>query len=342
MHHQVVDLSGYLDFLAIWALLARGEPINLTDIPDDWSRSPDRFFSDYYLNTKQSTEIPAPPPPPPGWHVLPTLPATESSPAPASPGIDTKWKFTNDAVERLKKDFSPSAGSKDLWVSSGDALAALIWGAITRARNASNTPPSRAFGDPQGGSISERQTDSEVLAMAADGRTKFPEKQEKDKDKNMKYFGNLNFLPSITASRTDLLSPTAESASRVAFAIRNALTRQLSPEAILHKLAFFEDPRNSKPLGRIGWTADVVMTNWCKFDFHGARYDFGWGKPFLVTTATGSKGAYPPGYVVLMREGSEGAQDCVAMVTVERQALGDLKEDLLLNKYAELVEEDAS
>lgn len=45
-------------------------------------------------------------------------------------------------MERLKGDFSPSASSKehksDLWISSGDALAALLCGAVTRVRKNAN------------------------------------------------------------------------------------------------------------------------------------------------------------------------------------------------------------
>jgi hypothetical protein len=313
MHHQVVDLSGYLDFLEVWAQLARGETIDFTKMPDDWSHTPGRFFSG--LNRKSTV-----PTPPPGFKVLPAPPT--GSP-PFSPAEITRWKFTKSAVERLKNDFSPSGSSKELWISSGDALAALSWGAITRARNNKNVAIFQAFG----GSSLESQT--ETIAMAADGRDRSPQGNMLGR----RYFGNFNILPSITVSRSDLLSLTCESASRVALEIRNALKLQLSPEAIADKIIFMEDPQNTKPPGRIAWTADVALTNWCQFDLQGPKFDFGWGKPFCATA--GSGGIFPPGYVMLMQEKSSG--DVFVMMTVEQEGADGLKADSLLNKYAILV-----
>jgi hypothetical protein len=195
--------------------------------------------------------------------VLPA-PATGPPPFLLAPSEISRWKFTKSSMERLKSDFSPSASSKehksDLWISSGDALAALLCGVITRARKNANVARL------QGRSSLESQT--ETIAMAADGRDRSPQG-------NMsggRYFGNFNPLWSAAVSRSDLLSPTCRSASRVALAIRNALNLQLSPEAIAYKISFFEAPQNTKPPGRIVWSADVILTNWCRFDLQGPVY----------------------------------------------------------------------
>eukprot|EP01126_Amoeba_proteus_P001860 TRINITY_DN10580_c0_g1_i2.p1 TRINITY_DN10580_c0_g1~~TRINITY_DN10580_c0_g1_i2.p1 ORF type:complete len:471 (-),score=86.20 TRINITY_DN10580_c0_g1_i2:418-1830(-) len=314
IHHQVVDLSGYLDFLEVWAELARGETINLSKIPADWTRTPGRFFP-CRVNTKSTS--------PPGFKVLPVPPTEGPS---FSPAAVTRWKFTKNAVERLKSDFSPSTYSleehnqADLWISSGDALATLSWGVITRARKSANLPRSEVFG----GSSLESQT--ETLAMAADGRDRSPQGNML----NRQYFGNFNVLPIITVPRSDLLSLTFSSSSRVALQIRNALKVQLSSEAITEKISFMEDLKNVKPPGHIAWTADVVLTNWCRFDLQGTKFDFGWGKPFYATA--GSGGLFPPGYVMLMQDKSSG--DVFVMMTVEREGVDHLKADALLNKYA--------
>lgn len=319
MHHQVVDLRGYLDFLEVWAEIARGETIDFTKIPDDWSRTPGRFFSG--LSRKSTV-----PTPPQGFKVLPALPTEGPS---FSPADITRWKFTKNAVERLKNDFSPSNFSSnehnksDLWISSGDALAALSWGVITRARKNANLPRSEVFG----GTSSESQT--ETIAMAADGRDRSPQGNMV----NRQYFGNFNILPIITVPRSDLLSLTCEAASHVALDIRNALKLQLSPEAIAEKISFMEDSQNTKPPGHIAWTADVALTNWCRFDLQSSKFDFGWGKPFYATA--GSGGLFPPGYVVLMQDKSSG--DVFVMITVEQEGVDLLKTDSLLNKYATLV-----
>ncbi|KAF9350229.1 hypothetical protein BGX26_011557 [Mortierella sp. AD094] len=319
MHHQVTDLRGFLDFLELWAQLARGETIDFTTIPDDWSHNPGRFFPGLIKESTLTT-----PPPPRPFTVLP-VPATGPPPFLLAPSEISRWKFTKSAMERLKSDFSPSASSKenksDVWISSGDALAALICGVITRARENANVARL------EGRSSVESQT--EDIVMAADGRDRSPQGTMS----RGQYFGNFNPLVSATVSRSDLLSLTCESASRVALAFRNALNHQLSPEAIAYKISFFEDPRNTKPPGRIAWSADVILTNWCRFDLQGPKLDFGWGKPFCATSGGG--GTYPPGYCIMTQEKDSG--DIFIMMTVEQEGADGLKADSLLNKYATLV-----
>ncbi|KAF9095186.1 hypothetical protein BGX27_001318 [Mortierella sp. AM989] len=322
LHHQVADLRGFLDFLELWAQLARGETVDFTKIPDDWSHNPGRFFPGLM---RESTASTPPPPPPPPFALLPT-PATEPLPFILAPSEISIWKFSKSSMERLKSDFSPSASSNEhnksnQWISSGDALAALVSGVITRARKNANVARL------QGRSDLESQT--ERIAMAADGRDRSPQG-------NMtggRYFGNFNPLWSATVSRSDLLSLTCESASRVALAIRNDLNLQLSPEAIANKISFFQDPQNAQPPGRIEWSADVILTNWCRFDLRGPKLDFGWGKPFSATP--GSNGILPPGYCMMTQEKDSG--DIFALMTVEREGADELKSDSLLNKYGELV-----
>ncbi|KAI7817751.1 transferase [Gamsiella multidivaricata] len=317
IHHQVADLRGFLDFLELWAQLARGEAVDFTKIPDDWSHNPGRFFPGLI---SEST-VPTSPPPP--FMVLPA-PATGPPPFLLAPSEITRWKFTKSSMERLKSDFSPSASASasskehksDLWISSGDALAALLCGVITRARNNANVARL------QGRSSLESQT--EEIAMAANGRDRSP------LDMSGRYFGNFNTLWSATVSRADLSSPICESGSRVALAIRNALNLQLSPEAIAYKISFFEAPQNTQPPGRIDWFADIILTNWCQFDLQGPKLDFGWGKPFCATAGGGS--VYPPGYCMMTQEKDSG--DVFVMMTVEKEGADGLKADSLLNKYA--------
>ncbi|CAF2238898.1 unnamed protein product [Rotaria magnacalcarata] len=317
IHHQVTDLRGFLDFLEVWAQLARAETIDFTKIPEDWSHTPGRFFSGLI----QKSTVPTPPP---GFMVVPA-PSPGPPPFLLAPSEVTRWKLTRSALERLKNDLSPSVSSKehepDLWISTGDALAALFGGVITRARENANVARL------QGRSSLESQI--ETFAMAADGRDRAPQGNMSDG----RYFGNFNPLFNAAVSRSDLLSLTCESASRVALVVRNAVNVQLSPEAIAHKISFMEVSQNTKPPGCIDWTADVIMTNWCRFDLQGPKLDFGWGKPFYATAGGGT--TYPPGYIMLMQEKSSG--DVLVTVSVEREGANGVKADSLLNKYAELV-----
>ncbi|KAG0006519.1 hypothetical protein BGZ80_005234 [Entomortierella chlamydospora] len=212
-------------------------------------------------------------------------------------------------MERLKSDFSPSASSNeyksDLWISSGDALATLICGAITRARESGNVARL------EGRSSVESQT--EYIMMAADGRDRAPQGNMS----NGQYFGNFNPLWT----------------SRIALAFRKALSLDLTPQVIADKISFLEDPRNTKPHGRIGFSADIILTNWCRFDLQGPKLDFGWGKPFRSTDGGGS--IFPPGYSIMTQEKDSG--DVFVMMTVELGGAEALQADLLLNNYATLV-----
>ncbi|KAF9585979.1 hypothetical protein BGW38_010710 [Lunasporangiospora selenospora] len=314
INHQFVDLGSFLDFLELWASIARGEPIDFSKIPTDWTRTPGRFFP--------------PPQPVEAWteHTFP--PPFKVLPEPVSgpplflmvPAAVSTFKFTKASMEQLRSDFSPAKDSEahkaGLWISSGDALASLLCGAITRARG-------DTVARLDGRSSFESQT--EGIAMAADGRVRASDSTMQ----NGQYFGNFNTLWGVTVSRLDLLSHSCESASRVALAIRDGLNHQLTTEAIAHKIAFFEDPRNTEPAGRISWAADLILTNWCRFDLQGPKLDLGWGKPFTATS--GSGGAFPPGYCLMTQVKDTG--DTFALITVEKDAADMLWSDSLLTKY---------
>lgn len=228
-------------------------------------------------------------------------------------------------MSKLKKDMTASFSTPTQWISSGDAVAALAAVAITRARKASNLPRLQCFG---GGSSANSPNDR--IAMAADGRSRAPDGAML----NRQYFGNFNALPIISVPRVDLESPSLESCARVALSLRQGLQEQLSPQALAHKTAFFEEPKHKHPEGRVAWRSDVTMTNWSGFDLEGPEFGLGWGSPFLTTD--GSVGsAYPPGYVLFQRDG--GTKGLLAMITVEEQAVAGLETDRFLREHGTLV-----
>ncbi|KAK4517676.1 uncharacterized protein ATC70_001017 [Mucor velutinosus] len=310
--HQVTDLRGTLDFLELWALIHRGEPIDFNHIPDDWTHTPGRFFQG--LTTTSATKTPSP-------FFLLDKPALGPPAYLSVPSVVTFWKFTSSDMKRLKEDLSPSDPTS--WISSGDALASLVCGVITRAREHASVP--RLEGR------SSEEEPHEQVAMAADGRDRAP----KNDMAGGHYFGNFNPLWNATISRSGLLDASPASASRVALAIRTALTKELSPEAIGYKISFFEDPNNQQPPGRISWSADLILTNWCKNDIKGPKLDFGWGKPFHATSGRG--GSLPPGYCLMTHD--YGTGDTTVLMTIEEKGVDELKSDSLLNQYATQITE---
>eukprot|EP01133_Synstelium_polycarpum_P019348 gene19348-23166_t len=301
------DLRGFLDFLELWAQLARKEPVDYKATPNDWSRTPGRFFPGL---------VKEPIIPPPPFKLL-DVPPTGPPAYLLVPSIITRWTLSPSSVEQLKRDFSTTTtGQDNQWISSGDALVVLICGSITRARSAGNIP--RLVGR------STLDSQQEVVAMAADGRIRAPQG-------NMvggQYFGNFNNLWSAPVSRSDLLTPTVEASSRIALQIRNGINQHLSPQAVANRVEFFETNRSAL----ISWSADIILTNWCMFDLKGPKLDFGFGKPFNATS--GGETAYPPGYSILTHDKDSGNYHL--MVTVESSGADALRSDPLLSKYSTL------
>ena len=312
IHHLVTDLRGTLDFIELWATIARGDPIDFARIPENWDHTPSRFFPGLIKHSADSISPPLPP------FIVAATPVTAIAATFSAPAAASTWKFTKNELEQLKRDFSPK--DSEAWISSGDALSALITGAITRARSEANIPRL------EGRSSLESQV--ERVAMAADGRYRTPQPNMA----NGQYFGNFNNLWCADISRADLLSASLEAGARVASAIRKGLDDALSAASVAKRIAFMEDEEYSSPSGRVTWEADVILTNWCRFDLQGPSFDLGWGKPFHATPGTG--GVVPPGYSLITRGGDSG--DIVALVTVDVDGENALKADPMLNKYATL------
>ncbi|GAM17832.1 hypothetical protein SAMD00019534_010070 [Acytostelium subglobosum LB1] len=305
INHQVTDLRGFLDFLELWARISRGEPVDFGLIPDDWSRTPGRFFP----GAKMSSLPPAP-----------FTPLSQQAPPPAClmvPSVISWWRINKRSMEMLKEDFTPNTTTNGQWISSGDALATVIIGAFTRARHLGNVP--------RLGGRSSVDSQIEKVAMAADGRERAPNGAMA----NGKYFGNFNNLWSVDIAREDLLDASSAAGSRVALSIRKNLQLALTPQAIADRIAFFESHTPSL----IGWSADVILTNWCRFDLRGPLMDMGWGRPFEATS--GAVTLYPPGYSIMMQDGDTG--DVTVLLTIECDGGQHLLQDPLLNKYATLL-----
>ncbi|KAF9567094.1 hypothetical protein EC968_003500 [Mortierella alpina] len=310
MHHQVADLGGFLEFLELWAQIARGETVDLAKIPDDWTRHPGRFFPRSVEGSSRPTHPP--------FTINPCPPTGQSSFSPSMASV-SRWTFTKRSLEKLKNDLSSTAyqeRSADSWISTGDSLAALACGAIVRARNHTNVSKSQAE--------SSLKSEMEIIAMPANCRNKCPPGLEA----RGRYFGNFVTFCMLPISRSDLLSPTTDSASRVAIAIRENLNHDCLPETIARKIEYLEN-HNIKVHGLL---MNIASSNWCQFDLKGPKLDFGWGKPFRTTEGTDLK---PPGTYLIMKDHDSG--DVIVTIAVEEEVEAVVRTDPLLNEYAELV-----
>ncbi|KAG9319145.1 hypothetical protein KVV02_007461 [Mortierella alpina] len=311
MHHQVADLGGFLEFLELWAQITRGDSIDFTNIPDDWTRHPGRFFPSSFDISTESTLSP---------FKLNSAPATgQPAFSPLMASSVSKWRFTKTSLEKLKNDLSPIASQKyksGLWISTGDSLTALACGAIVRARSHANVPRFQGR--------SSLESEMEIIGMAANCR----DRCSLGLKASGRYFGNFVTFCMAPVSRSNLLSPVSDSASRVAVAIRDNLSYECSPRAIARKIEYIE----AQNIKLHGLTVDIGLSNWCQFDLKGPKLDFGWGKPFRTTDGGN---VYPPGACVMMKD--YDSEDVVVTISVEEEGEEVVRADPLLNKYAELV-----
>ncbi|KAI9276725.1 transferase [Phascolomyces articulosus] len=322
VNHQVSDLHSLLDFVQVWALIARDEPIDYSRIPNDWARSPSRFFPFY---DKKFTV-------PPAWSVHPhPVPIEKVLEHAYVPGKATVWSITRNSIHQLKTDILSSSSFKNsnksgfpcnsLWISKSDALTALLSGALTRSRE-SNTNIKRPWGRSDPGSKVEK------INISCNCRSRAPQGMIQSHN----YFGNLVKMTESAILREDLLSPTIDATGGVALTIRTALNQELTPHTIANYLAFFDPKEMVKPLARLQLNWDILFSNWCQFDLTNAGLDFGWGKPFKGCPDSNDS---TPGVCIVMN--GEVPGDILISLGVELSCVEKLKADPLLTKYATLV-----
>lgn len=180
----------------------------------------------------------------------------------AMPSLETEYlHFTASALEQLKVDATASlpgndgnAVSASAWVSTNDALVALVWRGYMRARQA---PPTTLTG----------------CGFACDCRPRVSPSLPPG------YFGNANFFPFAQLPAERLLSaPLGE----VALEVRNA-TQRVDAEHVRSALNFIESVEDKSRV-KASFLAylgnDVCLTNWSKFPMF--SIEFGWGPPQAV------------------------------------------------------------
>ncbi|KAF8943098.1 hypothetical protein BGZ47_005811 [Haplosporangium gracile] len=207
---QFSYLREFLDFLELWAQFSRGEPVDFTRILDDWEQSTSSGTGTLrplrYSNIRSIGLL------------VGTLGGDELEVYKDFDGATETRSFTTCWFETL-----------DL---VGGALAALVSGAITRARQDSKV--ARLEGR------SSEESDIESIAIAADGRERAP----KGNMSEGRYLGNFNNLWGLTVPLSDLSTPTTEATGRAALAIRTHHKVQISAESVAKRWHSLIIPRS--------------------------------------------------------------------------------------------------
>ncbi|KAH6686620.1 transferase family-domain-containing protein [Plectosphaerella plurivora] len=200
--------------------------------------------------------------------VLPTEPSSQAQP-PAPPALTwATFTFTPSALSALKASATatlpPGAAGSQGFITTDDALTALIWSAVTRVRLprlASTTPP----------------TTTSSFARAVNIRPYFGLPYE--------YAGLFQNMTYHTIPVDTLASPSG--LGTVAGNFRAALDPKTTDIALRTRaLATFM--KNTKDKGVISFTADmdlatdIMLSSWARIDSYELEFGLGLGKPVSV------------------------------------------------------------
>ncbi|KAA1466644.1 transferase-domain-containing protein [Dentipellis sp. KUC8613] len=304
MDHWLTDLQGCVDFIATWAKVARGEVVAPSSVPHDWAHAPLRYF----------TEVDAAPlvaPPSDASSHFPPAPP----PGPPAPATQLRYFISDSSLQTLKEDCTPRTNGTGAetngvsWISSGDALTALLWRASVRCR--------------RGADAGKEKMD--MFALSMDGRDRSPGKAMA----NGQYLGNF-IVPATMGLPVDtLLQKSPEALSYIAGTIRKELQQQTKPEVIKARVEFVESKPNLNA-GEIVNQFDTMLTNWARFALAGPANDFGWGAP--LGFAIGCIKLPTRGIVVMRANGG-----VLNVLALEEGAAELMKGDEELLKYGKFV-----
>lgn len=270
IHHSVMDAAGFATVLKTWAghtktsFLspgASGDEAAKPNLlpPNSLDRNPLIKASmaagvDPQVKIKDHPQYKLQPTPPiqKDTKDAPTTPPTFTLP----PMTLTVFYFAVSKLAALKLSASPSSS----FISTNDALCALLWSSITRART---LPENTAEG---------RETPSSRLGFAVDGRRRLSTPLPPS------YLGNVNIYAS-TRLPVSTLSKNAELKS-IASAIRSAIT-EIDNDRIQDAIALINSIPNVtdlKPAFNSFLGPDLAITSWRDMELVGLDWGAGIGK----------------------------------------------------------------
>lgn len=321
IHHSIMDAAGLGTLLRTWAVNVRvstlGGSSSITSISLP-STSTDRVLLQRFIKNADFDPIekikdhpqykiennPQPPvrsddesPPPPPKLSLP-------------PMTVAIFHFSATDLAQLKSSQTPSSAGS--YISTNDALCALLWHSIVKARNLA-LPSYKGEETPQDGPCS-------MLGFAVDGRTRLSPSLPQT------YLGNVNIYSSISLPISSLIS--SSTLPDTAAAIRSAVMQVDSPRIhdILALIAALPVPTALKPGFNSFLGLDLAITSWRNMGVLGL--DWGIGKVERVRIPK----AEFDGLCILMEAEGGGVE---VVVGLEKVHMERLRSDKVFMRFSE-------
>ncbi|KAF8511029.1 transferase [Gautieria morchelliformis] len=239
--HVLADFASTVNLIKEWARVCRGDSKSDPLVISSWDRHPGTFF------------------PPPTTNTLPddSCPTSVVTSPPHPRSVMTScFLFTWESLRELKKVCTPT--DPEDWVSTGDCVGAVVWRAITIARNKAVLKPGCDV----------------HLNIVADARSRSGQIQPDA----LKYIGNFLTPFTVTLSSSCLLEGSLAS---VALACRRALNEQLTPINCANILA---SPNKAETFARDLYSpTESWISNLTKLLPVVDALDFGGGAPFWAS-----------------------------------------------------------
>ncbi|TPX69557.1 hypothetical protein SpCBS45565_g02373 [Spizellomyces sp. 'palustris'] len=306
-HHHVADLPAFLDFIYRWSEVHGKNSLevqeglisiqqkhlvrNLAKLVEVIQPAPSYVNHEYRLGTgAENTGMTRKP----------------------EPIYGKQFILDSEALANLK-EYAHLGLNDGCWVSTNDAVAALFWRAVSRARELGKNGTTK-------------------LGLAVNGRERIKALAPESEG----YFGN--FITGLCVSHTvdDLLT---QPLGTTALMLRQAI-RGHSPERIRSSIDYLLslDPATQLPLLRTSHTEvfgdDVAVTQWSKYPFYEAeKLHFGTGGcPFLV-----SPGSTVGDGVIVILPAAPGRQGIEVMVGLTALPMERLVKDAELGKFTKIL-----
>ncbi|KAM0699427.1 hypothetical protein Q7P36_000429 [Cladosporium allicinum] len=301
VHHASCDGAGFAAIMKLWASQIHG--VGKTRAPGVSLRMFDRTA----ITALRSNSIPSIDRYP-GLMVVNELPEAHEE----LPGAETcVFRFSRESLRGLKQTASPDHPSMP-WISTHDALSALLWICVSKARRI-----------PIRHDTSDKLVVS-MLSVAVDGRNRL------SPDVSSEYLGNASLNCPVRLTVESLLS-AQWSLYYTAYAIRSALS-DFGARSFAETMALIE----SIPIGCLKRSystirgPDFAITSWAKMGLYEQSWGPHLGKPAHVRAIVDGV----MGWAAILPERSDGSLE--VMIVLEPQAMERLKKDSVLRIYADL------